>query len=431
MKYYIITYGCQMNKSDSERLERILKQKGGHRAKSADSANLVLINVCSVRQSAVNRVYAKVNKYYKTKKIILAGCILEADKKKLKDKVFEFWHPDKYFECVPVHESPFTAYVPIMTGCNNFCSYCVVPYTRGLEKSRPTKKIIKEVKSLIKKGHKEIVLLGQNVNSYQFIDKNSSAEALAKADSIIAFPQLLKKVSAIPGHFWLSFLTSHPKDMSGELIETAAKCEKVIPYIHLPVQSGDDEILRKMNRYYTAVHYKNLIKKIRTIFKEYRKSFPPVAISTDIIVGFPGETKKQFANSAKMMKKIKFDMVYIAKYSPRLGTAAAKLKDNVSPKEKAKRWNALNKILNVISLENNKKYIGKNVEVLIYEKNKGRFLGRTATGKNVAITIRNAKIGDWAKVKVTDANSWGMEGEILKQKSRYFAIAASEHRLDD
>ena len=325
MKYWIITYGCQMNKSDSERIASILKKQGYLPALKEAEADLILINVCSVRQSAVNRVYAKVNKYFKKKKIILTGCVLKEDKNKLKNKVSEFWHPDYYFECLPIHQSKFQAFLPIMTGCNNFCAYCVVPYTRGREKSRPAKEIIREIKSLVKKDYKEVILLGQNVNSYK--DKN------------VNFPKLLKKINNIKGNFKINFITSHPKDMSDELIETMAKCQKLIKEIHLPVQSGDNEILKKMNRHYTASHYKKLIKKIK-------QKIPGIKISTDIIVGFPGETKKQFQNTVKLAKEIKFEKAYIAKYSPRPGTLAFKLRNNVSPQDKKTRWQILEKLIN-------------------------------------------------------------------------------------
>jgi len=314
-----------MNKSDGERIISVLNKQGYLPALKEAEADLILINVCSVRQSAVNRVYAKVNKYFKKKKIILTGCVLKEDKNKLKNKVSEFWHPDYYFECLPIHQSKFQAFLPIMTGCNNFCAYCVVPYTRGREKSRPAKEIIREIKSLVKKDYKEVILLGQNVNSYK--DKN------------VNFPKLLKKINNIKGNFKINFITSHPKDMSDELIETMAKCQKLIKEIHLPVQSGDNEILKKMNRHYTASHYKKLIKKIK-------QKIPGIKISTDIIVGFPGETKKQFQNTVKLAKEIKFEKAYVSKYSPRPGTLAFKLKDNVSPQEKKTRWQILEKLIN-------------------------------------------------------------------------------------
>ena len=359
MRYFILTYGCQMNQSDSESIAFLLQKQGHKPAKNAEQAGLIVINACSVRQSAIDRVYSKIHKHHKNKKIILAGCVLETDKEKLKEKVDEFWRPDKYFYCIPFSPGSFlgesprndpgakrTAFVPIMTGCNNFCSYCVVPYTRGQEKSRPAGEIIKEVKSLVKKGYKEIMLLGQNVNSYSSTDyslktkaKKNSKAAVCSRLAVVSFSNLLRPINAIPGNFNIKFLTSHPKDMSDELISAIAECKKVSREIHLPVQSGDNIILRKMNRKYTASHYKKLVKKIRA-------KIPDAVISTDIIVGFPGETKKQFQNTLKLCCSIKFAKAYISQYSPRFGTAAYKLKDNVPKEEKKKRWKVLNKLLN-------------------------------------------------------------------------------------
>jgi tRNA-2-methylthio-N6-dimethylallyladenosine synthase len=324
-KYWIQTYGCQMNESDSEKIAFLLEKAGNRPAKDEASANLIVVNICSVRQSAVDRALAKINKYYKTKEIILAGCLLPSDRKKLKNKVAEFWPPDRYFVCPPEYCSKSVAFLPIMTGCNNFCSYCVVPYTRGKESSKKAEKIIREAKSLIKKDYKEIILLGQNVNSYR--------------DEKLNFPKLLKKINDLKGNFRLNFITSHPKDMSDELIEAMAECQKLAKELHLPLQSGDNQILKKMNRHYTAGHYENLIKKIR-------QKMPTIKISTDIIVDFPGETGKQFANTVKLVKALKFNKAYIAKYSPRPVTSAFKLRDNVSPREKKRRWEILEKLIN-------------------------------------------------------------------------------------
>lgn len=316
--YHIITFGCQANVADSERIAAKLEKHGYKKIDSPEKANLVVINTCSVRQSAINRVYGKLNKL-KNKKIILAGCVIESDKKKMADKIWQFWRPDEYFNCKPIYESKTRAYVPIMTGCNNFCSYCVVPYTRGREKSRPEREIILEIKKLIKNKYKEIWLIGQNANSYP------------------NFNNLLKTINNLPGRFTLHFMTSHPKDMSDKLIKTIKECEKISREIHLPVQSGDNKILKAMNRHYTVKHYKSLIKKLRKI--------PGIKISTDVIVGFPGETKAQFNNTVKLFKEIKFYKAYISKYSPRPGTAAAKLKDNVPQQEKKRRWRILNNLI--------------------------------------------------------------------------------------
>ncbi len=318
-KYHIITFGCQANAADAERIASRLEKQGYKKTDKTERADLIVINACSVRQSAINRVYGKLNKL-SGKKIILAGCVLEADKKKMADKVWRFWNPAEYFNCKPVYESKIRAFVPIMTGCDNFCTYCVVPYTRGREQSRPAKEIITEIKTLINKNYKEIWLIGQNVNSYP------------------NFNNLLKMINNLPGRFTLHFMTSHPKDMSDKLIKTIKECEKISKEIHLPVQSGDNKILRAMNRRYTIEHYKKLIKKIRQKIKD-------VKISTDIIVGFPGETKKQFDNTAKLFKEIGFYKAYISKYSSRSGTAAAKLKDDVPLEEKKRRWRILNNLI--------------------------------------------------------------------------------------
>lgn len=338
MKYFIITFGCQANKADSERIAAILSSKGYQRTSDENKADTIVINACSVRQSAIDRVYAKIRKFSnkppnktRGKKIILAGCLLEKDKQKLKNEVREIWHPDEYFDFLPIVSSLSSAYVPIMTGCNNFCTYCAVPFTRGRERSRPAAQIIKEVKNLVKKGYEEIWLLGQNVNSYR---GNSTSEEFD-------FSSLLRAVDSIAGKFSIKFLSSHPKDFSDELIKTISQCEKVSKEIHLPVQSGDNEILKKMNRGYTAEHYKNLVKKIR-------KKIPAATITTDVIVGFPRETKKQFKNTVKLFKEIKFKSAYIARYSPRAGTVASKLKDSVKAEEKKKRWNELNNLFKKI-----------------------------------------------------------------------------------
>jgi len=332
-KYYIKTYGCQMNESDSEHIASFLEKKGYKSTKDMNGANLIVVNACSVRQSAIDRIFGLKQKFKKLRimnpelRTILTGCVLKPDKKKFEkffDEVLtieEFLGKD-YLCLEAKHLCSDSVFVPIMTGCDNYCTYCVVPYTRGQEKSRPIKEVVEEAKDLIKKGYKKITLLGQNVNSY-------------KHD----FVQLLQKLDGIPGNFKIYFLTNHPKDMSDELISTVADCKKIAKEIHLPIQSGDDEILKKMNRGYTIRQYKNLVKKIR-------KKVPNIKLSTDVIVGFPGETEKQFENTVRLFKEIKFDKTYIAKYSPRPGTAAYELKDNVSWEEKKRRWKILDEIAN-------------------------------------------------------------------------------------
>ena len=409
MKYFIVTFGCQMNYSDSERIANVLEQMKLKPAKNIQQAGIVVMNMCSVRQSAVNRIWGLNEKIKKDKVTsILTGCILPKDKRKFEDK-FDYvldiktlsnWPKilknlnvqkcDDYLEIEPKRSSKFSASIPIMTGCNNFCSYCAVPYTRGREVSRKRQDIIKEIKELLKNDYKEIWLLGQNVNSYKY-----------------DFPNLLKKINKIPGNFWIRFSSSHPKDFSNDLIEVIAECKKITPYIHLPVQSGNDKILQKMNRPYTIKKYKGLIKRIKKII-------PDIAISTDVIVGFPGETKKQFQDTKKLFKEIKYDMAYINRYSPRKGTKAFELKDNVTPKEKAEREAELTDILKKTALKNNKKYINKTIDVLV-KNYKNKFLfGKSFHYKTVKFPGSKKMIGRFVKVKITSVLPFSLNGEYVK-----------------
>jgi len=339
--YFIKTFGCQMNYSDSERIAAVLENKGYKPVKGADSsakalakADLIVVNACSVRQTAIDRIFGLKQKFARLKaKKILTGCILKSDRIKFRKFFDEVLDIEKflgknYLSLKPKCINKFSAFVPIMTGCDNFCTYCVVPYTRGREVSRPVQEIIDEIKNLIKNGYKKITLIGQNVNSYLSCGKAGE----------YGFVDLLNKINKLPGNFKIHFLTNHPKDMSNELIDTIAKCEKVVKEIHLPIQSGDDEILKKMNRKYTVKQYLSLVNKIR-------KKIPNVKLSTDVIVGFPGETKKQFQNTVKIFKQVNYDIAYINKYSPRSGTAAVKFKDSISWNEKKRRWKILDDIL--------------------------------------------------------------------------------------
>jgi tRNA-2-methylthio-N6-dimethylallyladenosine synthase len=453
-----------MNYSDSERIAAVLEKAGYQKTLSEGEADLIVINACSVRKSAVDRIAGNFKKYKKYKKknpnlkIILTGCVLESDRKRF-EKLFDLviscsefnCHPelvsgsaeninltvpmspellaikvgkiggnkrkilkqvqndskqvynnDNYFQIQPKYQSKISAYVPIMTGCNNFCSYCVVPYTRGKEYSRSVDEILDEIRNLIKNGYKEIILLGQNVNSYK-----------SGMTGVVTFSELLRLINDISGNFWIRFLTSHPKDMTEELIKTIAECEKVTPYVHLALQSGDDKILKKMNRKYTTKHFLNLI-------EITRKYIPNVVITTDIIVGFPTETEKQFQNTVEVIKKAKFDMAYINKYSPRAGTASAKLKDDIEWQEKKKRENILNKILKETALENNKKYLGKVVEVLIDKVGDDFIYGKTRSFKNIRIEsgIKNQELrvkeGKFIKIKIIKAKCWNLEGRVIK-----------------
>ncbi len=461
MKYHIIVFGCQMNISDAERVASVLENSGYQKltnitgadlsAEALAKADLIVVVMCSVRQSAVDRVHGLKTQISKLKsqnhslkpKTILTGCVLKKDRK-IFAEVFDYVMdikeigkipdllasaseellPSDYFKIVPKYENQFSANVPIITGCNNFCAYCVVPYTREREISRPAKDILREIRNFTNptspppsrkasegqgrlRGAKEIWLLGQNVNSYHGLIRTNG--------TMVNFAKLLKMINKIPGSFWIRFTSSHPKDFNDSVIDAMVACEKVAPYLNLPVQSGDDKILKAMNRHYTIKEYKNKIKKLR-------EKIPDIAISTDIIVGFPGETKKQFENTAKLFRDVKYDMAYINKYSSRAGTAASKLKDNVSREEKKRREKILTDILKQTALAHNKKLVGKKMEVLIDSERNGAFFGKTATYKTIKIRPKHTpysselemvKIGDLIKVKITKADPFTLEGKIV------------------
>ena len=437
-----------MNISDSERIAGLLElngltpvyKKDGEADLSAEAlaqADLVIFNTCGIRQMAEDRAYGQIHNLRKNNpkiKIILTGCLANREdvQKRLKDKVDYFCEIKNieailhtigsdcnYLKIIPKYSHEHTAQVPIMTGCNNFCSYCVVPYARGREVSRPASEIIAEIKTLIEKGCKEITLLGQNVNSYNYMTplKALGASSLrhqvpSATTTFTTFPNLLQKIEKIPGNFWIRFMSSHPKDFSSELIETIAKSKKICEHIHLPLQAGSDKILTAMNRKYTAKHYFSLVRKIRSAFKK-NKPGTPYSLTSDIIVGFPGETKKDFLETAESMKKIKYDLVYFGQFSPRPGTAAWKLKDNVSKAEKVRRERFLNEILAKTTYAKNKKYVGKILKVLIDSEKNGFYFGRTRSGKDVKIkTNQTNLIGTFVKVKITKANIWNLEGNL-------------------
>lgn len=432
--YHIITIGCQMNKTDSERVASFLEERAFRLSPDFNQANLVILTTCGVRQSAEDRVYGLVNQIHKANPaatIVITGCLAKRKDvmRRLKGQVNLFmpinelpnlfvllgWEKnlskidlekervisgEKYLSIEPKYHSPYTAYVPIGNGCDNFCAYCVVPYARGREVYRPREEVIAEVAGLLGKGYKEIVLIAQNVNSYH------SAET--------DFPGLLKQVLALPGDFWVRFSSSHPKDLSDELIALLAN-PKICPHLHLAVQSGDDEILEKMNRKYTANHYRNLIAKARTARQD-------LAVTTDVIVGFPGETSEQFENTAKLFKDLEFDLAYTAQYSPRPGTVSALMTDNVTRDEKRRREKVLTEILKISGEKKNQEYLGREVLVLVDGVNKkGKYYGKTGTYKTVLFVAPDniadsSLIGNFVKVKILAVRDFGLEGELLAEK---------------
>ena len=447
MKYKIITFGCQMNKSDSERIAQVLESMGYERASKENEADLLVVNMCSVRQSAVDRVYGMAKKFAKLKtqnlklKTLLTGCVSKKDFLKFKNffdfilpiKTLQEWPeflkkkrfhflPDQrekdfvkklkcdYLKLKPKYEKSFSVFIPISTGCDNFCSFCIVPFVRGPLICREASEILKEANEAIKNGAKEIWFLGQNVNDYKSKLKSQNSKV-----KTINFAKLLKMVNDIPGDFWIRFTSPHPSNFSDELIETMAKCQKVTPYLNLPLQSGDDEVLKRMNRNYTTKDYENLVKKIRQAFKKYRKGIEKeVAISTDIIVGFPGETKKQFENTVKFFKKIKFDMAYIAKFSPRPGTVAEKIGDNVPQKEKERRYKILTNLLKKIAKKENEKFLNKVVDVLVEKENEGILSGKSRHFKTIKFEGDKSLVGNFVKVKILKVEPFGLFGKLIK-----------------
>jgi len=360
-KYHIFTLGCQMNHSDSEKLSYILDQLGLGSVPEK-KADLIIVNACSVRQKPIDRVWGKIKIWRKLKTqplIVLTGCVLDKDLRKLRPK-FDFWFPitgienfiswlenkldpldkDKisdfqkndYLDIKAKNQKGKSALVPIMSGCDNFCSYCAVPFTRGREWSRDEKSILEEVQCLVKKGYKEIVLLGQNVCSYQ----NKKYKSKHKNYFVL----LLKRIAGIPGDFRIKFLSPHPKDISLDLIELIAKEPKLSKEIHLPLQSGDKKILKNMNRGYSPKDFLEITKKLREKVSELK-------LSTDIIVGFPNEDKKSFGNTVRLVKSCQLNKAFIAMYSPRPGTLAEqKMTDNVPLEEKRRRWRILDNLIN-------------------------------------------------------------------------------------
>lgn len=436
-KYLIITYGCQMNENDSEKISGMVEELGYTKTEDEKDADLIIMNTCSVRENANNRFFGNLGNFKKLKKkkpgLILAvcGCMMQEEHivKKIKEKysfvdivfgthniaslpslleecdakrkliVEVLEDSDKLAEGLPVHRQfKHKAFVSIMKGCNNFCSYCIVPYTRGRERSREYQNILNEVRELANDGVKEVTLLGQNVNSY---GKN--------LDDPVSFAKLLKMVSEVEGIERVRFMTSHPKDLSDELIEVIRDNPKICRHIHLPMQSGSSRILKLMNRHYDKDTYINLVKKIR-------REIPDVAITTDIIVGFPTETEEDFLDTLDVYKECEFDTAFTFIYSKREGTKAAVMDGQIDEKTVKDRFDRLLKLHDEIVLKQNKKYLGKEVDILIDGKSKTNdnvLTGRTSSFKLVNFTGKG-ETGDIVKVKITDIHTFHLSGEVIE-----------------
>ncbi|MCX7913219.1 MAG: tRNA (N6-isopentenyl adenosine(37)-C2)-methylthiotransferase MiaB [Thermodesulfovibrionales bacterium] len=427
-KYHITTFGCQMNFHDSEKMAGILDAEGYQETANPIDADIIIFNTCSIRQKAEQKFFSQLGKIKSLKKkrpsikIAVAGCIAQHYGSKIFEKapyvdfvlgtqnlhlLKDFLNKDFYGLAIdenpsltdtdlPIKRySPIIAYVNIMYGCNNFCSYCVVPYTRGPEKSRTHTSIINEVKELASRGIKEVILLGQNVNSYR---------------SELNFPQLLVKINEVKGIERIRFITSHPKDLSDELILAIKDLDKVCEHIHLPLQSGSSKILRLMNREYTYYDYLSKIQKLR-------KEVPDIAITSDIIAGFPQETEEDHLQTIRALKEIEFDGIFSFKFSKREGTVASQMSGQVDEEVKSRRLYEIIEIQNEITERKNKKLEGTYQEILLEglpKKEIEKFMGRTRTNKICIIPKKDdLKEGDVVKILITKANRHSLLGSIV------------------
>jgi len=412
--YHIWTIGCQMNKAESERLASFFEQRGYQPTAAAEKADIIVLNSCVVRQSAENRVINKLHTLKQLKKLrpgltlAVTGCLVNSDTAALKRAfpyVDYFFKPGDFppwlekatsAQALP-QRPPVSVYVPIIQGCNNFCSYCIVPYRRGRERSRPIEEIVSEVRELVRRGAREIVLLGQNVDSYghDLPDRPDLAD-------------LLTELNAVAGSVRLRFLTNHPKDMTRKLIDTIATRDKVCEHISLPVQSGDNNILKAMRRGYTVERYRQLI-------SEIRYSIPEVALSTDVIVGFPSESEEQFQHTVDLLTELRFDTVHVAGYSPRAGTIAAReLEDNIPTVEKWRRLKIIEQLQEGIATEINTRLMGQTVEILVEGQTKGKWHGRTRSDKLVFFSDIGDHLGQLANIRIDKTSPWSLQGKLEK-----------------
>jgi len=430
---FVDTYGCQQNEADSERIRGMLRECGYEMTDTEEGADVIVLNTCAIREHAEQRVFGNVGALTHTKrrhegqKIFLCGCMMGQDHvvQRIKksypyvDGVFNphnLWRfPELLWavltgkkrvyavedeagniaEGIPVvRGNDLKAWVSIMYGCNNFCSYCIVPYVRGRERSRQPEVIIKEVKELIAAGYKDITLLGQNVNSY--------GKDLGLG---IDFADLIGTLAELPGEFWLRFMTSHPKDATKKLFDTIASHDKIAKQFHLPFQSGNDRVLKEMNRRYTSGQYLELV--------DYgRKLMPKLILTSDVIVGFPGETEEEFEDTIKLIERVRYDALFTFIYSPRKGTPAAEMPDPATKQDKNRRFDKLVQTQNRISEEIHRGYIGSTVKVLVDGREGDVLTSRTEGGRLVRFAGDDSLIGRFVDVKITDCTTWSLVGQL-------------------
>ena len=434
---YVRTYGCQQNVADGEKIKGLLSEMGFSFAETPEEADFILFNTCAVREHAQDRVFGNVGALKNIKRrhpgtiIAVCGCMTEQEhvaerfKKSypfvnivfgthvihrlpemlyttLTDskRVFLRGHEgEDVLEGIPTRrDGTSRAWVTVMLGCDNFCSYCIVPYVRGREKSRRPEEIVKECRQLIEAGYKEITLLGQNVNSY--------GKGLEEP---VNFAELLRRIDAIPGDYRIRFMTSHPKDASRELFDVMAHSQHIPHYIHLPFQSGNDRVLREMNRRYNREQYLELIRYARSVM-------PDISFTSDVIVGFPGETYEEFQDTLSLIREVGFTSLFTFIYSPREGTRAAKMPDPVSREEKTQWFAELLKVQEEVAAQRSAAMVGQTYRVLVEERNEksGLLSGRTASSVVIDFPGGEELIGQYAQVKVTAARSWMLSGELAE-----------------
>ena len=434
------TYGCQQNEADSEQIRGMLREMGYAFTEDTSVADVIVINTCAIREHAELRVLGNVGALTHTKRrkpnqvICLCGCSMQephmAEKIRKsfrhvdlvfgphalwrfpellqqvllkKERVFATEQSDgRIAEGLPVvRRGKIKAWVSIMYGCNNFCTYCIVPYVRGRERSREPEQILEEVRSLVAEGYKDITLLGQNVNSYG-----------KDLDSNVDFADLLAQINDIPGDFLVRFMTSHPRDASQKLFETMARCDKVAPQLHLPVQSGSSRVLKAMNRHYDRETYLDEVRRLKELI-------PDIVLTSDIIVGFPGETEEEFEETLSLLEEVRFDSLFTFIFSPRVGTPAAKMDDPVPMTEKKKWFQRLLDTQNRISVEKHKEYIGRILPVLVEEENPADAVNnlncRTDGWRLVHVPGDVSLLGQRKKVKITDCSTWSLFGEFAEE----------------
>ena len=446
LKYMIITFGCQLNENDSEKLCGMIEEMGYTKTDNANVADLVVYNTCCVRENAEERLFGKLGELKNIKEqrgtiIAIGGCMMQ--EKHIIDKIRKSFHytdiifgthtlfrfPEdlykslterkheediididgKIYEGIPIkRNSKYQASVAIMNGCDNFCTYCIVPYVRGRERSRMPKDIIEEIRALASEGYKEIILLGQNVNSYLRREKEEGVK-FEEYEGINSFATLLRAINKIDGIERIRFISPHPKDFTADVIDAIAECDKICKLVHLPLQSGSTKVLKAMNRKYSKEDYLKLVEQMRTKIKG-------LTLSTDIIVGFPGETEEDFEETLDVVRKVKYDQIFMFIYSRRVGTPGDKMENQIPEDIKHKRFDRLKNLFEEQTKEINKKYIGRIEKVLVEGKSKSNdkiLTGRTDSNKVVNFEGNEDLIGKMINVKIVSEHMWYLKGEVI------------------